>query len=145
KFMNNVDSNAMLELVYGYTSERVTRTDFMHRHAMHNVYAIPAVIEMVITRYFGFAEYTHLFSLLPDFVKDPGNHLYCILSTSQLRVLLIRDKKLQVMQNYTYKKPEDVAHHLLSICRYFGVHANDVAVHLSGMIDENSALYSELY
>lgn len=145
EFMNNADNNAMLELVYGYTSERVTRTDFMNRHAMYNVYAIPAVIDMVITRYFGFAEYTHIFSLLPDFVKDPGNHLYCILSTEQLKILLIRENKLQVMQNYTYKKPEDVAYHLLSVCKCFSVNVNDILVHLSGMIDENSGLYSELH
>ena len=145
EFMDGTDINAMLELVYGDASERITKADFMHRHARHNVYGIPVVIEQVITRYFGFAGFTHLFSLLPDVVKQPGNHLYCIFSTGQLKVLLIKEGKLQVMQNYSYKTPEDVAYHLLNLCKSFEVNVNGLKVRLSGMIDESSALYSELY
>jgi Protein of unknown function (DUF3822) len=145
EFMNDQDSNAMLELVYGEVGERVTRTDFMPKHAIHNVYGIPAVIEMVITRYFGFATYTHLFSLLPDVVKDPGNHLYCIFSTGHLKALLIKEGKLQVMQTHSYTTPEDVAYHLLTLCKSFEINVSDIIVHLSGMIDANFTLYSELY
>ncbi|MEP7142170.1 MAG: DUF3822 family protein [Ferruginibacter sp.] len=145
QFINDKDNNAMLDLVYGDVSERVTRADFMEKHAIYNVYGIPTVIEMVIAHYFGSAVYTHLFSLLPDVVKDPGNHLYCIFSTGQLKTLLIKEGKLQITQNYSYKTPEDVAYHLLNICKSFGVNANNTVVHLSGMIDANSPLYNELY
>jgi Protein of unknown function (DUF3822) len=144
-FMNDTNNNAMLELVYGDVSERVMRTDFLHRHKVYNVYGIPAVIEMVITRYFGFAEYTHLFSLLPDVVKDPGTHLYCIFNREELKLLLIKEGKLQVMQSYFYKTPQDVAYHLLNLCKGFQVDVNSILVHLSGMIEANSPLHIELY
>ncbi|MEP7109053.1 MAG: DUF3822 family protein [Ferruginibacter sp.] len=144
QFMNDTDNNSILELVFGDASERITRTDFMYRHSVHNIYGIPAAIEMVITRYFGFAVYTHLFSLFPDVVKEPGNHLYCIFSSGKLKVLLIRDSKLQLMQNYTYLTREDVAYHLLNLCKNFDVNVNNIVVRLSGMIDSNSPLYSEL-
>lgn len=117
----------------------------MQRHTIHNVYGNPAVVERVITRYFAFAESTHLFSLLPHVVKDADNHLYCIFSTGQLKVLLIREGKLQVMQSYSYKIPEDAAYHLLNLCKTFEININEIVVSLSGMIDASSVLYNELF
>lgn len=145
EFMNDTDTNSILELVYGDVSEKATRADFMQGLNLYNVYGLPAVIEMVISRYFNFAEYTHLFSLLPGVLKEPGNHLYCIFSTGQLKLLLIKESKLQVMQTYSYKTPEDIAYYLLNLCKSFDVNVSSIKVHLSGMIDANSGLYNELY
>jgi len=144
-FINNMDNNAILELVYGDDSERVTRTDFLYRYAIQNVYGVPSVVEMVMTRYFGVAEFTHIFSLLPDVVKEHGNFLYCIFSAGNLKALLIKEGKIQVIQNFKYTTPEDVAYQLLNLCHRFEVSANEVVIRLSGMIDINSALYNELY
>lgn len=144
RFIDEMNKNAMIELVYGNSGERVTKSDFMYRHAIHNVYGIPLVIEQAVIRYFGSAENTHIFSLLPDVIKDMENHLYCIFNKEQLTVLLLKKGRLQLMQNFSYKTPEDVAYRLLILCNSFGVEVNDTKVNLSGMIDANSALYEEL-
>ena len=143
--MNGTDNNAMLELVYGENSERAVKTDFMYQHSAHIVYGIPVAVDKVIARYFEYAESTHVFALLPDLIKDEQDYLFCIFSPGQLKALLVKDGKLQVMQSFNYKTPEDAAFHLLNICKGFGVDVNKVSVHLSGMIDENSALFSHLY
>ncbi len=145
QFLNNLDHSAILELVFGNTCERVTRTDFLQGHEIHNVYGIPSIIEQVVNRYFGFAECIHLFSILPEIVKEPGNHLFCIFSSGQLKMILTREGEIQVLQTFVYTTPDDVAYHLLNTCNSFEVHTNDVMVGLSGMIDERSPLYSELY
>ncbi|MCW3090118.1 MAG: hypothetical protein JWP81_1187 [Ferruginibacter sp.] len=145
QFMNGTDNNDMLELVYGESSENITRTDFMYKHALHIIYTVPSVIDMVITRYFGSAEHTHLYSLLPDIVTDPETRLCCIFSTGKLTVMLMKEGKLQVIQQYNYKTQDDVAYYLLNICKSYEADVQAVAVHLFGMIDENSALYTELY
>jgi len=145
QFMNGTDNHAMLALVYGESNERVIRTDFMYRHANHIVYGIPKTIDNVIRRYFELAQCTHLFSMLPDFVNADGNHLYCIFNTGHIKVVLMKDGKLQLIQNYSYNTPGDAAFHLLTICKNFEVNVNSCNVHLSGMIDESSALYAELY
>lgn len=145
QFMNGTDNNAMLELVYGENGERVVRTDFLYRHAIHIAYAVPGVINHVVTRYFPLAQFTHLFFLLPDIIKNPVNDLYCIFSTGLLKVLLVKEGKLQVMQTFCYKTPEDVAYYLLSTCKSFDVNEKEVNVTLAGMIDESSPLYAELY
>ncbi len=145
QFMNGTDNDAMLELVYGESNERVIRTDFMYRHAVHIVYGIPKIIEHVIGRYFERAQYTHLFSMLPDVVNAEGNHLYCIFNTGLIKIVLMKGGKLQVMQNYSYTTAGDAAYRLLTICKNFEVNVNSCKVGLSGMIDESSTLYRELY
>ncbi len=145
QLFNPDENKAMLELVFGDFKETAIRTDYIYRHQLHNVYSAPAMIDTVVNRYFEAANYTHLFSLLPDVIKSGESHLYCIFHTGQLTVLLQKEGKLQVIQNYSYKIPDDVAYHLLNVCRSFEVNVQDITVHLSGMIDVASALYSELY
>jgi hypothetical protein len=74
-----------------------------------------------------------------------GSQVYCIFNTGQLTLLLQKEGKLQAMQNFSYKTPEDAAYHLLNLCRSFETGVKDVTVHLTGMIDAASALYAELY
>ncbi len=145
QFMHEKDNDALLDLVYGDSGERVTRYDFMYRHAIQNVYSVPAVIEQAITRYFPSADFTHIYSLLPNVVKYPGNHLYCIFSEGQLKTLLVKESKLQVMQHFTYRTPGDVVFHLLKLCKSFEMILDDTILHVSGLIEANSALYNELY
>ncbi len=144
-FMSGDENRPMLELLFGDTRESVIRNEYIYRHMIHNVYSVPAAIDATVTRYFEKATYSHLFSLLPDVIKNSGTHLYCIFNTGQLTVLLQKQGKLQVIQNYIYKTPDDVAYYLLNICQQFNVTLAGVTVHLSGMIDAASALYAELY
>ncbi|MEO6723595.1 MAG: DUF3822 family protein [Ferruginibacter sp.] len=145
RFFTGEDNKAMLELVFGDTRESVISTDFMYQQGIHNVYSVPAIIHSVMLRYFSSAIFNHLFSLLPQVVNGGGSHLYCIFNTGQLTLLLQKEGRLQAMQNYSYKTPEDAAYHLLNLCRSFETDINSTTVHLSGMIDAASSLYAELY
>lgn len=145
EFMPESNIGALLELVYGDSSERITKSDYMYRQSVHNIYGVPASVDLALTRHFGTAIVSHLFSLWPGVMSNGGNQLYCIFNTSQLKVLLLKDDKIQVMQSYYYKTPEDVAYHLLNLCNSFDIGPDDVLVQLTGMIDVNSALYSGLY
>ena len=145
EYMSGDDNNEMLELVFGDSGESIVRNDYIYRHMIHNVYSVPTEVDAVVKRYFENASVSHLFSLLPDIIKNSGTHLYCIFNTGQLTVLLQKDGKLQVVQNFPYKIPDDVSYHLLNICRSYEVNVNEVTVHLTGMIDAASALYNELY
>jgi hypothetical protein len=145
RFMKDLDQNAAIQLVYGDASERVIRTEFIYPHAIQNIYGIPAEVNKVLSRYFGFAAVNHIYTLLPNLVKDPGNHLYCIFSAGNLKIILMKDGKLQVIQNFQYGTPGDVAYCLLNLCKCFGVDEQGINVRLCGMIDASSALYKELH
>jgi hypothetical protein len=145
QFMSGNENKAMLDLVFGDGRESVINTDFIYQLGIHNIYSVPSNIDTAVRRYFDSATFTHLFSLLPQVIKGGGSHLYCIFNTGQLTVLLQKEGKLQAIQNFFYKTPEDAAYHLLNMCRSFETNVNDVTLHLSGMIDAASALYAELY
>ena len=145
RFFTGNDNKAMLDLVFGDSRESVISTDFMYQHSIHNVYSVPAIIHSVMLRYFASATFTHLFSLLPQVINGGGTHLYCIFNEGQLTLLLQKEGKLQAMQNYSYKTPDDAAYQLLNLCRSFETDINSTTVHLSGMIDAASSLYAELY
>lgn len=145
EFMSEVESKAMLDLVFGDVRDSIIRNELMRGHLIYNVYSVPALVDSILSHYFPTATFHHLFSLLPNAIKVAGSHLYCIFHTGYLTVMLHKEEKLQVIQTFTYQAPDDVSYHLLNICNSFGAGIQEVSVHLSGVIDVNSTLYSEIY
>lgn len=146
KELSNAAANKeMLELVYGDFSDKVIRGDFMYKHTIQNVYRIPNSIDLLVNNLFAAANYTHLYSLLPDLAKSDRNELYTIFSPNHIIVMLSKKGRLQVIQNFTYQTPEDAAYHLLNVCESFDAERDQTSVVLTGMVDASSPLYAELY
>ena len=145
QFINSNTNAAMLELVFGDMSNMEVRTELLKGKSLTNIYGVPVEIEQVLARNFQFAEYSHVFSLLPDITEKKGDQLYCIFGTGQLKAILIKGGQQQTLQNFCYKTPEDIIYHLLNRCKNFEVNATEINIQLSGMIDETSPLYKELY
>jgi hypothetical protein len=145
QFINSNNHSALLELVFGDTNDMVLRTELLEKKSLTNIYGVPAEIEQVLSRYFEFAESGHIYSLLPGVADEAGHHLYCIFGTGELKAIVIKDGQLQAMQNFCYKTPEDVIYHLLNCCKCFDIDPDEIDIRLSGMIDESSPLYKELY
>lgn len=61
------------------------------------------------------------------------------------RVIVKKDNHIQLAQTYSYKTPLDVVYYLLKICYEVGVEQSEIGVVLSGLIDENSAMFTELH
>ena len=145
EFMNVPANEAMMELVYGDMEDSITRYDSMNKHHLHNMYRVPKQIDSVLAHLFTPVNHYHLYSLLPDIIKATGNKLYCIFSTKNITVQLIKEGKLQVIQSFAYKVPEDAVYHLLNVCESFDVPVTNIEIELSGMIATDSNLYNELY
>ncbi len=145
EFIVDTEHKAMLELVHGNCGDCIIRTDYIQEHSIHNVFSVPRVIDQVMTGYFNTASHMHYFSLLSNLESGLANHLYCIFSPGQMKVVFKKAGKLQAVQLFVFKTPEDAAYYLLNLCQSFEVKAADCVLKLSGMIDESSALYKELY
>ncbi len=145
QFINVQANKDMMELVYGDTSDCVTRDDFIFKYDLNNVYRVPKQIDSVIAHLFTQANHCHLYSLLPNIIKVTGNQLYCIFSAKNITVQLAKEGNLQVIQNFVYKTPIDVAYHLLNVCERFDVAINETEIEFNGMIDADSNLYNEVY
>lgn len=145
EFFYSADHQAMLELVYGPCNNRIIRSDYMQTQSIHNIYGIPSEINQVMTSYFGSAQQKHLFSFFPDLVAGTDNYLHCIFGTGEMKVLVKKAGKLQAMQLFSFKTPEDAAYYLLNLCQSFELNMNNIELRLSGMITENASLYAELH
>jgi len=135
----------MLELVHGDLNRGEVKTDFMFKQNLHTVYRVPVAVAAVFAKHFLFANQTHQYAVLPDLFLNEPNQLYVIFYNNRLTAMLHKENKLQAIQSFSYQNPEDAAFHLLDLCRAFDVAPNDVVVRYSGMIDERSSLFTELY
>lgn len=135
----------MLELVHGDMSDSFIRSDFLFRQYTHNIYPVPKQVDAVATYLFRSPVTTHLYSLLPDMYQAGGTNLHCIFNPSSFTAMLVIEGKLQLIQSFVFKTPEDVAYHLLQMCEAFGADISLTNVQLHGLIDRTSNLYTELY
>jgi Protein of unknown function (DUF3822) len=135
----------MLQLVFGEMEQMQIKTEFNAQKAMHVIYAIPKIIDTVLTYIFSADITTHQYALLPNIVQQTNTYLYCVFNQSTVTILLVKNGSTQIMQTYNYKTPEDVAYYFLHTCTSFEIDINTLVVIVNGMIDKDSVLYTELY
>lgn len=144
QLMEEAAKKEMLELLYGDITDVFIRTDFVYKQNMYNIYTVPKQTDAVVSYVFSGEVSTHLYSLLPEIIISSDHHLYCIFGNGFVTAMLLKAGKLQSIQTWQFKTPEDVAFYLLQFCEVFEVDIHDTAVHLNGMIDHESNLYNEL-
>lgn len=142
----NADRNVnMLNLVFGDAKQGAIRSDFLYRHNLHNVYRLPDAVADIFTGYLPVATQTHLFSALVNRDIPAGDQLFTVFYSNSITIMLCKEGKLQVIQNFVYNNADDCVFHLLNVCKGFDVQPASVALHINGMIDEKSGLYTAIY
>ena len=145
ELINADNNNQMMNLVYGDAKKGIIKSDFLYKHNLHNIYRIPETIQDLFATKFPYATQTHKYSALVNRELNNGNDLYSIFYSNSLTLMLYKEGKLQVVQNFEYSNPEDTAYHLLNVCKSFEVQTDSVTLHISGMIDEKSNLFAAIY
>ncbi|MBP6432027.1 MAG: DUF3822 family protein [Ferruginibacter sp.] len=134
-----------LELLFGDVIQEPIKSDFLFRHNIHTVYYVDNAILNCISAKFPFANTHHIYSLLPDVTGLKGNKLYTIFYPNKCVILCCKENNLQLIQQFEYTTPEDVAYHLLSIANNHNMQMDELMLTVGGMIDKTSSLYNELY
>ena len=145
EWMNKVDKQELVNLVHGDLAAGEIKTDFLFRHNLHNLYRVPQPVHVRMSNKFLYASQTHQYSLLPELASLAGDRLLALFYNNHVTVLLCRNGRLQMMQQFAYANAEDAAYHLLNVCAGFDMDTAGIVLQLSGMIDEASALYAGLY
>jgi hypothetical protein len=73
-----------------------------------------------------------------------GDQVSIHFTPGNFRVLVKKNGTIQLVQMYDYKTPLDVVYYLLKIADAFGLAQNEALLVVSGLIEEDSALYKEL-
>jgi len=142
----NADRNLnMLNLVFGDAKQGIIHSDFLYKHNLHNVYRIPEAVIDIFSAALPVATQTHLFSAIVNRDMPGGNHLFTVFYSNSLTIMLCKEGKLQVIQNFNYTHADDCVFHLLNVCKGFDIQPDSVTLHINGMIDENSGLYAAVY
>ncbi|MBL0201283.1 MAG: DUF3822 family protein [Chitinophagaceae bacterium] len=142
----NADRNLnMLNLVFGDAKQGIIHSDFLYKHNLHNVYRIPEAVIDTFSAALPVATQTHLFSAIVNRDMPEGNHLFTVFYGNSLTIMLCKEGKLQVIQNFNYTHADDCVFHLLNVCKGFDVQPDSVTLHINGMIDEKSGLYASVY
>ncbi len=145
ELMNEDRNLNMLNLVFGDAEQGGIRSDFLYKHNLHNVYRIPQSATNSLGAHLPLATQTHIFSAMVNRGLPEGDHLYTVFYSNSITIMLCKEGKLQVIQNFAYHEPEDCVFHLLNVCKGFDVQQSAVTLHISGMIDEKSGLYAAIY
>ena len=145
ELMNEDRNLNMLNLVFGDAKKGAIHSDFLYKQNLHNVYRLPDSVVEILSNHLAVATQTHLFSTLVNRDVPAGNHLFTVFYSNSLIILLCKEGKLQVVQNFTYTNADDCVFHLLHVCKGFDVQPDSTTLHINGMIDERSGLFAAIY
>lgn len=120
--------------------------DRIEEWQMVNAYAIPELIYDTLTETFPDVTFMHCYTpvikVYNGFVAD--HQLSVHFTESHFRVLLKKEMMVHLAQTYAYQTPMDVVYYLLKICHEFALSQQDIFVILSGLVERDSILFSEL-
>ncbi len=145
KFNNNNIADFSLSLLYGEDLHTVKLNDHITTAGIINEYRIEKNFKKIIDEYFPSATIFHSTSLQVEQMSNAENLLRCIFFHNSIKVILFSEGKLMLVQQYFYSNPEDVAYHLLNACEQNSVSPSTIPLVLSGMIDEQSKLFTGIY
>jgi hypothetical protein len=140
---------ALIELLHGDLNKGITLSERIQGCDQYNVYQVPAEIHGLLQRSFANSKYWHYYSvwmaLQQKQAGEPATCLSVLFYPNRILVSAVKNKQLQLLQNYVYEAAEDVAYYLLNICRQLQLPPGSTPVVLSGMIDVSSVLYTEIF
>jgi hypothetical protein len=135
-----------LDTIYDMPSQKYFR-DSIPEWQMITTYSMPASIFNLIAERFSnvqfFHAYTPVLKIYNGFTAPDQVDIH--FSTQHFRVVVKRDKQVELLQTYPYKTPLDVTYYLLKICYEFHLKQSEIFLVVSGLIDKDSAMYNELH
>jgi hypothetical protein len=112
-----------------------------------NVYTLPLSVHNKIAAQLPGASFVHaytpLLKIYNGFTSDHQVSAHFI--GKQFRVMVKKHHHVELLQTYTYSSPMDVVYFLLKICTEFQLPQEETQIIISGLIEEDSALYKELH
>ncbi len=146
KLYKEETESELLNTLYDVNNSNILK-DEIEAWQIVNVYAVPHFLHQAISNSFASADFIHAYTVL---LKTPNditaeNQIAIHFTTTTFRVKVLKNKHLQLMQTFTYSAPLDAVYVLLKICTELQLQQSEVHIILSGLVEENSALYKELY
>jgi hypothetical protein len=135
----------LVQLIYDHPMQYAL-SDTINEWQIVNAYSIPMNVFALIKNEFPQAKFMHAYSpLLKTYNGFASEDQVSVHFTTQhFHVLVKKESQVQLAQIYAYKTPLDVVYYLLKICSELQLNQSEAYLILSGLVEEDSALYKEL-
>ena len=141
----NVAEEKDLDSFLKYSGSSVQQ-DFVPAQQVQLLYNIPPYFAEIFEAYPSVQTmHVHAAALKADDLNKDGNYLYLHFTSKEFRVLVMKEGQLQLAQIYPFAAPLDVVYYLLMISAQYDLPQAQTTIVLSGLVDERSALYKELF
>ncbi len=141
---NSQKNSSILNMIHGdLTENHAVLSDVIVDIQAYNIYRIPSQLKEDLVAQFPSAEIVHQYSVLARNSLADNNKLSVIFYPNKIVVALKKGGKLLLVNSFLYKTAEDVSYTLLNICSRFQM--DNIAIEASGLIEQNSGLYKEIY
>jgi len=143
-------NRSVLDLMFGDAEKGLVMSEKVDVLPVYNVYRIPPDIHRLFQQKFTSSSYWHYYTLQLSFFQvekdSPADlaRIRVMFYADKFIVGAFRDGELLIMQSFNYQTPEDVSYYLLTVLKAHEVRQEDVVLKISGLIDEDSILYTEL-
>jgi hypothetical protein len=137
----------LTRLVYGDAENELIFDEYVNEWNMHNIYTVSKDLHTLCRDKFRGGQYWHLYTMLLRSLAGShmkGNKASVIFYNDKFVVALLANGTLQLIQTFSYQTPEDAAYYLLLVCKQFNINSEELVLNMSGLIDTQSALYTEL-
>ena len=147
KYFNPVEATSLLNTLVGKNANEMTLSEPVMEWELQNIYRVKKSLHHSLEKNFATGKYWHTYTVaLKNSISVPdGPRLWADFKPHEFTVMLIRDHVFQLAQIFPYTTPADVLYHLLKVCSNFSVLQNEINIILSGLIEQQSALYEELH
>lgn len=134
-----------VDIIYGKPGQAYLH-DNIPEWRMVNMYVMPLALHDLLQQKFASPQFVHAYT--PAIKVYNGytaeNQLSVHFVPEHFRVLLKKDATVQLAQTYRYQTPLDVVYFLLKICYEFSLEQSSVHLILSGLIEKDSSLFTEI-
>lgn len=137
-----------LSLLFGESTKHEVKYDrIVSDHELINAYRIRRSLHELAGRYFVLYQIHHTYSrMLEDVLQNRKAAAFIKVQfySEHFIVIVLKDKKLQLIQSYGYKGSADILYHLLHIADQYGFDLTTIPLELSGMLDPQSTTFEQL-
>jgi hypothetical protein len=143
-FIDDEKSN-VCDTIFGQDKAALCFQENVKGNDIKLIYRVPDKVYEALNNVFPKNNFAHSTSEQINFVSNNTDTLQCIIYHASIKVLLVKEGKIHLVQYFDYETPADVCYHLLNVCERFQIPAASINLILSGMVDKDSSLFTEVY
>ncbi len=143
QFFKDDEKETICSLMFGEEKDAYCFSEDVQGREIKNIYRVPEKVYSVLNELFPKNSFSHSTSY--QIQNELANVLFCVVYQKQIKVLLQKNNEFMFAQYFDYSTPLDVCYHLLNVCERFEIATANIELQLSGMIEIDSNLYSEIH